>query len=625
MAKWIWCSTGEKIDQYVEFVSDFSSTNKKVSLKISADTDYMVYVNNKLVAFGQYKFYPDHPVYELVSIPTKIGNNKLKIIVYHNGEATFSTYHKGLGGLYFEIRDGEKLLLESNKNILSSESKLYESGHKKLITFQLDYVMFMDLSKANAKLDFNESIEIEKSYNFRPRENNKVKVLKRCDVDVSKVSKGHYLIDLGKETVGYLDLDFVSPNKQNIEVHWGEHIADGGVRYQTSNRTFATYLKAKKGHNKLFNTFRRYGLRYLEIFASEDIDINYIGIRPCVYPFKEKHYVLDSDLHQRIYDTSVETLKCCYHDHFEDCPWREQALYTMDSRNQILFHLVAFKNLETIRSSLRLMVEDNREDSQLSITFPTSVDYVIPSYCFYLIDEYLIYYQHSKDIETLRFGYPKLKSVIGCFISKSNGKLVDNSSASCYWSFYEWVDGLFNTNSKNDSIFNLLFVLALQNMAKINKILGIDEDYKVLISKLKKNINKYFYDKDKGLYIFSKENPRNYALANSLAILTKTSNKKCSIVIADKLINDKDIVPSSIALRYFTYDALLMVDKAKYKDYILNDIDTMFKKQLDAGATTFWETELGESDFSNAGSLCHAWSALAIYYYKKFDLLKKKI
>jgi hypothetical protein len=41
---------------------------------------------------------------------------------------------------------------------------------------------------------------------------------------------------------------------------------------------------------------------------------------------------------------------------------------------------------------------------------------------------------------------------------------------------------------------------------------------------------------------------------------------------------------------------------------------------LSAGATTFWETELGEADFENAGSLCHGWSALPIYYFHRLNV-----
>ena len=56
----------------------------------------------------------------------------------------------------------------------------------------------------------------------------------------------------------------------------------------------------------------------------------------------------------------------------------------------------------------------------------------------------------------------------------------------------------------------------------------------------------------------------------------------------------------------------------KYKSFILNDIDKKYVKMLDAGATTFWETEEGAKSLANTGSLCHGWSAMPIYYY---DLL----
>lgn len=33
---------------------------------------------------------------------------------------------------------------------------------------------------------------------------------------------------------------------------------------------------------------------------------------------------------------------------------------------------------------------------------------------------------------------------------------------------------------------------------------------------------------------------------------------------------------------------------------------------------TFWETELGAADFGGAGSLCHGWSAIPVYYLQCF-------
>jgi hypothetical protein len=65
----------------------------------------------------------------------------------------------------------------------------------------------------------------------------------------------------------------------------------------------------------------------------------------------------------------------------------------------------------------------------------------------------------------------------------------------------------------------------------------------------------------------------------------------------------------------FVYDALLQVDRDRYKNFVLTDIDSRCGYMLDQGATTFWETTGGWHSFENAGSLCHGWSAMAVYYY----------
>ena len=57
------------------------------------------------------------------------------------------------------------------------------------------------------------------------------------------------------------------------------------------------------------------------------------------------------------------------------------------------------------------------------------------------------------------------------------------------------------------------------------------------------------------------------------------------------------------------------MDKEKYGDMILEDIENTYTPMIESGSTTVWETELGEADFQGAGSLCHGWSALPIYYY----------
>ena len=69
-------------------------------------------------------------------------------------------------------------------------------------------------------------------------------------------------------------------------------------------------------------------------------------------------------------------------------------------------------------------------------------------------------------------------------------------------------------------------------------------------------------------------------------------------------------------MKTFFYDALLKVD-GKHSKFILEDIKKDYSYMLSQGATTFWETIKGAEDFNGAGSLCHGWSAMPVYYYNK--------
>ena len=78
------------------------------------------------------------------------------------------------------------------------------------------------------------------------------------------------------------------------------------------------------------------------------------------------------------------------------------------------------------------------------------------------------------------------------------------------------------------------------------------------------------------------------------------------------------LIPASLSCIGFVYDALIDFD-SKNADFILEDIRKKYGYMLERGATSFWETMHGESAFSNAGSLCHGWSALPVYYLKKLQ------
>ena len=67
-AKWIWLNSETKKDEYAVFLQDFEVREQKTVLKISADSNYTVWVNGKMAGFGQYPDYPHYKIYDEIDI-----------------------------------------------------------------------------------------------------------------------------------------------------------------------------------------------------------------------------------------------------------------------------------------------------------------------------------------------------------------------------------------------------------------------------------------------------------------------------------------------------------------------------------------------------------------------------
>ena len=187
------------------------------------------------------------------------------------------------------------------------------------------------------------------------------------------------------------------------------------------------------------------------------------------------------------------------------------------------------------------------------------------------------------------------------------------------WNFYEWRNGLDGYGDIGlddpDLILNGLFSIALQKMAEISDALGIENSYGKIAEKLNASIRKVFYDHEKELFRDRNGKVSYSVLGNSIAILCGACEKHTSKDLCEKLWTDSSLTPVSLSMKCFFYDACLRVDREKYSSYIFDDIEKYYRPMIEYGVGTVWETEIGEKDFKKAGSLCHGWSALPIYYY----------
>ena len=636
-SKWIWQNNQPKADEHAEFFARFSceqaDVEKGVRLYISADSDFGVYVNGSLVDFGQYPDYPHYKTYEEIDLTSfvKQGENTLAVQAWYYGENS-STYLKGEAGVLFSVV-GNGILCASGTQTLSRLSKAYQSYKQKIITPQLGFSYTYNSKKEDGWQvgggeDFSFSVAYEREIPTQARPIARLRTESPVVGKLIKKEQGRYLLDFGAETVGVFQLRFSTKKAQNIHICWGEHIVDGWVRDKIGLRDFSIDYHAKAGKNEYFGYFRRLGLRYAEIRTDEEIEGLEMEILPRTYPLNEVEYTCEDKRFNQIYEVCKKTLTLCMHDHYEDCPWREQAMYAMDSRNQMLCGYYAFHEYAFPRACLRLMAEGLREDGLLPICFPAGIDLTIPSFSLHYFTAVREYGDYSGDWTLAKEVLPVLERILQTYFANANASgAVNNFSGAAHWNFYEWADGLSSDVGaiepyRPDLIINCLFSLALQHAAYICDKLGVQTGYAAQAEKLNTAINEVFYDEKQKGYTMYKMSGGCSELGNGLAVLCGAATGERAKEICDILASDNAWTKITLSMKCFKYDALLKVDDEGYKKYILDDIKSVYGKMLDCGSTSVWETELGEADFNKAGSLCHGWSALPVYYLWKFGCVK---
>ena len=634
-SKWVWWTESPKPDEYAEFLDVFSAEKAQGAiLKISVVGDYNVYVNGALAAFGQYADYPTKKVYDEVDLSAYLqdGENELRIVVWYVGE-DFSTHRASGAGLFYELtsKDGE-MYSYSKAGMRSRLATGYVSHLQKKITVQLGYSYEYDTREISTP--YGEAVlATDYGKNLLPRPNQKLTLapLKKATL----IDEEKKLYDLGEESCGFLSIGFRAQDGARVKVLFGEHITDGEVRAYIGIRDFSVDFIGNGEQTEFLGSFRRLGCRYLQVVG--DAEIEYIGLRETHYPLAVKPYKIENEHRRKIYETCLHTLQLCVHEHYEDCPWREQAMYILDSRNQMLCGYEAFDNKECALSAIRLMMQGQRESGLFDLCFPSEIPLTIPSFSLVFPTVVWEYATRNNGLELVEETLPKIEKMLRYFLARiDESGLFKTVPEDGIWHFYEWAGtldggffkegGISTGPGDYDVLINAFLSIALKTTAELFALVdkGADgEKYLLIRESLNKKMKEKFYVAESGLFKTYATGEEYSELANALCVLADVGTENENLYICDKLAyGGVEWTKSTLSMMAFRYDAMVKTDKEKYGEVILADIDKTYGYMLERGATTFWETILGESDFDNAGSLCHGWSAIPVYYYHLLGVVK---
>lgn len=624
-SKFIWARALEGADTYAEFYNELQIAGKTAICNISCDGDYTLFINGKFVSCNQYGDFEHYKVYDEIDLSPYVqeGKNHFALICWHFGENS-SRYKKYAPGVIFEVIENGHVVLASNEDILSRKSKAYQSSFKRLISSQLGFSYRYDATKEDAWMlglgvGMEKSVISEKNCTFFARPVAKLSLGAPVYGKLISECSNTLIYDLGREYVGLLSLKLHAKSECEINIAYGECLENGHVKRKIGIRDFSVDYIASSGDNEYTNYMLRLSCRYLEISTQGSVSFEEIGVIPQFYKTDIKDCSFLTGIDKQIYDICVRTLELCMMEHYVDCPWREQCLYAFDSRNQMICGYYALEggNFKYARANLYLMGMDRREDGLLSICSPCGIDLTIPSFSLHYIVALKEYTEHSGDTSLARELKPKIKQIIDTFLAKIENGLIKIFGERNYWNFYDWSDlsdgALWQSVPPiADAVINFLAVIALNAYKSICERCDIRFEYSSELDALKKRAKEAFFDPKSGLFFMSESVKKHTELVNSLAIIAGLCTKNEARHICEEMKNGA-LVPCSLSMRCFKYDALLLCNKNKYRDFVLNQIRADYEKMIPVG--TVWETDKGEQDFDNAGSLCHGWSAIPIYYY----------
>lgn len=456
--------------------------------------------------------------------------------------------------------------------------------------------------------------------------------------DAWKSFTGPYVIlDAEQEEAGVLELELDAPKGTIIDVGYGEHLEDLRVRTSIGGRHFANRYVAGEGHQTFLHPFLRLAGRYIQVHITppsgaeaQPIILQYAGIRPTNYPVAQTGSFKSSDsLHDKIWDVSRRTLELCMHEHYEDCPWREQALYAMDARNQALAGYYCFGNYDFAKASWQLLGQGmNEKDGFLELCSPGQVGVNIPSFSLAWIlalDDYVLF---SGDLAFVKSQLLIARRLIERCDKGSTGPIIGTPQGPRMWNFYEWAPGLDGSGEMKaerlEAPLNLFYLLALDAAARIAKESGEGgEEFAEKARELRAAFSGTFWDSKERAYrtrVGDDKAPHFAELTQALAILAGVVPDTEIGGLRERLARgDNGLVPCTISHTLYKFEALL-TDKERFAPRVFELIARDWGYMLGQGATCFWETIDGASAFGNAGSLCHGWSGIPAWFYGAYVL-----
>jgi alpha-L-rhamnosidase len=437
----------------------------------------------------------------------------------------------------------------------------------------------------------------------------------------------YVVIDFGKEVTGYpiIEIDGAAGG-EIIDMGYGEALQnpDGEVLPPASDITgilnpdrsgvhYADRYICRPGKQR-FETFDKRAFRYMQLDVrnlSTPIEVGPVHLNFSTYPVENRGAFSCSDtLLHRIWETGRWTVQLSMEDSYSDSPWRERAQWWGDVRIEALVSYYCFGDHLLVRQGLRHIAQSQNADGLTMAVYPTEwTGGLLPTYTLLWVISLLDYYEYTADIEFVRELLPVIHLAMGYFDRfRNTDGLLENVP---HWLFVDWTG--VETAGESASV-NALYHGALLAAAALSREGGFPDQgssYDNVADRVRSGMHAHLWNPAINLFhdsrIRGKLSARISEHANCWAIIFGVANDDMVQRIVESVFS-KQLTTVRAATPYFSFYVLCALGKAGRHHEALDYIRNRWKRMLDWGATTWWET------WEPKASLCHGWSSGPSYF-----------
>lgn len=606
-----------------EFSKSFTvDCDIKASIMLFASCRYTLYVNGKYICEGPCRSAADIRYYETVDIELKSGENEIRVVVMHmTAELEFSSCLRlRMPMVIAECFAGDMRIatdttwkceyVESTELVNANE--LYNriafvppfeniKGKRKTVELPVEECGFFDFAGEERNVH-----GIGKPVYLEPRPIPMIYPQEPVELKVINKGDGFIELDSGEYTTAKVEFDLKAGCKYKILYaecyQFGE---DKFLRDDISGELRGAYDVVCAEEDMTFAPFWYRAFRFVRI-ECENPEENVLSARAyrVNYPFNiTGSFECSDENYNKMWDISINTLKCCAHEIYMDCPFYEQQQYVMDTAIECAVTMRLTQDSALIRKCISEFAASQQPSGVLCANYPCSYVQIIPGFSFFFVYLLRDYLEYSKDTEFAARYTGVMDKIFACFDNqiRDKGYIYDSK----FWDYQDWVEGWYAGKApvgagEAITVYNMYYAGALRDAAYICRKVGRDglaEDYEKRYAKIKETINTLCYDSEKEMYRDG-TNSDNYSVHTAIwAIISEVAPEDKLPIIAERLF-DMNIKRASFSMNYYLFRA---IEKCGLYDKAF-ELFGGWKQMIDNHCTTWCETP------TNPRSECHAWS-----------------